>query len=101
MDPPRQDLKVGDLVNGNPISMIDEYDGQVCVVDLRGIKALADVIPGMGALTSFTFGDKQCRLYCCGMGALTMTTEMTEADFSWKLEPHEAQIVAAFLPKCT
>jgi hypothetical protein len=46
----------------------------------------------MGALSSFTFGDKQ---------AVTMTTEMTDANFSGKLNPHEAQIVAAFLPKCT
>jgi hypothetical protein len=46
----------------------------------------------MGALSSFTFGAKQ---------AVTMTTEMTDANFSGKLNPHEAQIVAAFLPKCT
>jgi hypothetical protein len=45
-----------------------------------------------GALSSFTFGDKQ---------AVTMTTEMTEINFSGKLFPHEAQVVAAFLPKCT
>jgi hypothetical protein len=57
-----------------------------------GIIAIADVIPGMGALSSFTFGDKQ---------AVTMTTEMADANFSGKLNPHEAQIVAAFLPKCT
>jgi hypothetical protein len=37
------------------------------------------------------FGDKQ---------VVTMTTEMTEADFSGKLESHEVQIIAAFLPKC-
>jgi hypothetical protein len=53
---------------------------------------IADAIKDMGALSSFTFGDKQ---------AVTMTTEMTDANYSGKLEPHEAQIVAAFLPKCT
>jgi hypothetical protein len=46
----------------------------------------------MGALTKLTFGDKR---------VVTMTTEMTEANFSGKLESYEAQIVAAFLPKCT
>jgi hypothetical protein len=46
----------------------------------------------MGALSIFTFGDKQ---------VLTMTTVMTDANFSGKLESYEAQIVAAFLPKCT
>jgi hypothetical protein len=45
-----------------------------------------------GSLTKLMFGDKQ---------VVTMTTEMTEANFSGKLESHEAQIVAAFLPNCT
>ena len=45
----------------------------------------------MGALSSFTFGDKQ---------VITMTTEMTEANFGGRLFGYEAQIVAAFLPKC-
>ena len=44
-----------------------------------------------GALTSLTFGDKL---------AVTMTATMAEADFSGKLNGYEAQIVAAFLPKC-
>jgi hypothetical protein len=30
-----------------------------------------------------------------------MTTDMTEGNFSGKLESYEVQIVAAFLPKCT
>jgi hypothetical protein len=45
-----------------------------------------------GAISTLTFGDKQ---------AVTMTTEMTEANFSGKLYSSDAQIVAAFLPKCT
>jgi hypothetical protein len=32
---------------------------------------------------------------------VTMTTDMTEGNFSGKLESSEAQIFAAFLPKCT
>jgi hypothetical protein len=59
---------------------------------MSGVIALADAIGDMRALSNFTFGDKQ---------AVTMTTEMTNANFSGKLKPHEAQIVAAFLPKCT
>jgi hypothetical protein len=44
-------------------------------------------------MLKLTFGDKQ---------AVTMTTDMTEANFScWKPKSHEAQILAAFLPKCT
>jgi hypothetical protein len=62
------------------------------VTDMSGVTALADAIPDMGALTKVTFGDRQM---------VTMTTEMTEANFGGKLMSHEAQIVAAFLPKCT
>jgi hypothetical protein len=48
----------------------------------------------MRAISTLTFGDRQ---------AVTMTTEMAEANFSRKFFyiPIEAQIVAAFLPKCT
>ena len=61
-------------------------------VDLSGVIALANTIPTMGALETITFGDKQ---------AVTMKTDMTEADFSSKqLGASGAIIVAAFLPKC-
>jgi hypothetical protein len=52
----------------------------------------ANICHDKGALTTLTFGDKQ---------VVTMTTEMTEANFSGKLESYEARIVTAFLPKCT
>ena len=51
----------------------------------------ADGVPTIRAMATITFGDKQ---------AVTMTTTMTEADFSGKLKGYEAHIVAAFLPKC-
>jgi Ran GTPase-activating protein (RanGAP) involved in mRNA processing and transport len=53
---------------------------------------LAAEIADNGTLTKLTFGETQ---------VVTMTTEMTEANFSGKLKSYEAQIVAAFLPKCT
>jgi hypothetical protein len=53
---------------------------------------MADTHSDNRAISKLTFGDKQ---------TVTMTTEMREANFSGKLESHEAQIVAAFLPKCT
>ena len=59
--------------------------------DMSGIIAISDAIPTMGALVTVTFGDKQ---------AVTMTATMAEADFRGKLNSYEAQIVAAFLPKC-
>ena len=56
-----------------------------------GAIMLAPEIVANGALATITFGDKQ---------AVTMTTAMTEADFSGKLNGYEANIVAAFLQKC-
>jgi hypothetical protein len=61
-------------------------------VDAKDAIVVAEYMKDNGALTKVTFGDRQM---------VTMTTEMTEANFSGKLESHEVQIVAAFLPKCT
>ena len=59
----------------------------------EGAIALADGIKNNGALETITFGDKQ---------AVTMQTNMTEADLSdgKELGASGAIIVAAFLPKC-
>jgi hypothetical protein len=57
----------------------------------EGAIALANAIPDMRAMTKLTVGDQQ---------PVTMTTEMTAADFSGKFRSCEARIVAAFLPKC-
>ena len=54
---------------------------------------IANDIKDMRAMSSFTFGDRQ---------AVTMTTTMTEMDFSGKgLGVSEAILISAFLPKCT
>jgi hypothetical protein len=63
-----------------------------CDGDMSGVIALADAIPDMEALAKLTFGDWH---------VVTLTTKMTEANFSGKLQSREAKIVAAFLPKCT
>jgi hypothetical protein len=65
-------------------------------IDMSGIIALADVIPDMGALSTFTFsGDYS------SSQPITMETTMTEADFSGKeLGVSGGMMVAAFLPKC-
>ena len=65
-------------------------------VDMSGVTALADVISGMGAMSKFTFsGDFS------DSKPVTMTTTMTEADFSGKaLGVSGSMMVAAFLPKC-
>jgi hypothetical protein len=62
---------------------------------MSGIITLADVIPDMRALSTFTFsGDYDS-------GHVTMETTMTEADFSGKkLGVSGGMMVAAFLPKC-
>ena len=74
---------------GNPDGWGSQDDHYKTCMD--GVIALSDGIKNNGALATITFGDKQ---------AVTMTTTMTEADFSDKLRGYEAHIVAAFLPKC-
>jgi hypothetical protein len=69
---------------------LDMSGKSMCAED--AIMLAAEII-GNGAMTSLTFGDKQ---------VITMTAEMTEANFSGKLNiSYEAQIAWAFLPKCT
>jgi hypothetical protein len=72
--------------------------GDEIELDMRGKMSgagdaimLAAEIVDNGVLTKLMFGDQQ---------PVTMTTAMTEANFSGKLKSYEAQIVAAFLPKC-
>jgi hypothetical protein len=61
----------------------------------EGLIAVTNAIKDMGALTKLAFGDKHV------VTIMTMTTAMTEANFSGRLKSYEAHIVAAFLPKCT
>jgi hypothetical protein len=83
-------LKANSVLTELNISNCADYTGDS---DGPGFaQELAVGISGNGALTKLTFGDKQM---------VTMTTVTTEASFSGKLESYEAQIVAAFLPKCT
>jgi Ran GTPase-activating protein (RanGAP) involved in mRNA processing and transport len=60
-------------------------------LDEECAQILAPAIKNNRVLMTLTFGDKQ----------VTMTTDMTEANFRGKLKSHEALLVAAFLPKCT
>jgi hypothetical protein len=64
--------------------------------DMSGIIALAGVIPGMGAISKFTFrGDDDNK-------SVTMQNTMTVADLSGKgLGISGAIMLSAFLPKCT
>jgi hypothetical protein len=51
MKPPRESLKVGDLVDGNPVVEIYS-DGDIKIMYISGIIALANAIKDMGALSS-------------------------------------------------
>jgi Ran GTPase-activating protein (RanGAP) involved in mRNA processing and transport len=72
------------------------FDGDNDFGDMSGVAALVDAMPGMGAISQFTFsGDGD------GNTPVTMEISMTEADFSAKaLGTSGAIMVAAFLPKC-
>jgi hypothetical protein len=51
MKPPRESLKVGDLVDGNPV--VEIYcDGDIKTMYISGIIALANAIKDMGAISS-------------------------------------------------
>eukprot|EP00935_MAST-01C_sp_MAST-1C-sp1_P000186 g186.t1 len=67
--------------------------------DMSGVIAISNAIPTMGALATITFGDTFDH---DKDGTVTLSTSMTEADFSSKnLGPSGAvHIVAAFFPKC-
>jgi hypothetical protein len=80
------------LIREDSNKSLSEIELSSRYLDAKDASVVAEYIKDSGAMTKLTFGNKQ---------VLTMTTEMTEADFSGKLESYEAQIVAAFLPKCT
>jgi hypothetical protein len=72
-------------ISSNDLGEDSNYDQ-----DMSGVIALADVIPGMGALSQFIFS------------GVTMETSMSVVDFSRKgLGISGAIILSAFLPKCT
>jgi hypothetical protein len=53
-------------------------------------------------LSKFTLGDALAGSAASHRDqAVTMTTEMTEANFGGRLKQYETQLVASFLPKCT
>jgi hypothetical protein len=58
MEPPREDLKLGDLVDGNPV--VDIYsDGDIKIQDASGLIAIANAIPDMGAMTSLNLASNR------------------------------------------
>jgi hypothetical protein len=76
MKAPRKGIKVGELIDGNPVIEQEDSGGNIKVVQLDGIKAIAGAIPDMRALTKFDISKNDL---------------MTEG----------AKIIAAILPKCT
>jgi hypothetical protein len=58
MKPPRKGLKVGDLVDGNPITEFYS-DGDIKIMYLSGIIALAGAIKDMGALIKLDISNNQ------------------------------------------
>jgi len=47
---PREGIKVGDIIDGNPVIKEKDSDGEIRILQLDGIKALADGIKNNGAL---------------------------------------------------
>jgi hypothetical protein len=85
----------GNILNP-PVHDVIRYTKPITCYPFPGITALANAIPDMGALSSFTFsGDYS------SSKPVTMETTMTKADYSGKaLGVSGGMMVAAFLPKC-
>jgi hypothetical protein len=73
---PRKGIKIGELIDGNPVIEEEDSDGEVRIRQLDGSRAIASAIPDMGAMTSLNLASNS-------------------------LGVEGAKIVAAFLPKCT
>ena len=73
---PREGTQVGDLIDGNPVLAGKDRDGEVEILRLDGIKALADSVTNNEALTSLDLARNS-------------------------LEAGGARQVAVALPKCT
>jgi hypothetical protein len=97
-------LKSNKIMTALNISSNDmTFDGED-LGNISGLAALADAIPCMRALSTFTFsGDNEDHPSpSYDSKPVTMETAMTEADFSGKdLGKSGAIMAAAFLPKCT
>jgi hypothetical protein len=52
MKAPRKGIKVGELIDGKPVSGEEDSDGYIKVLQLDGIKAIAGAIPDMRAILS-------------------------------------------------
>jgi Leucine-rich repeat (LRR) protein len=73
---PRKGIKIGELIDGNPVIEKEDSDGEVRIRQLDGIRAIASAIPDMGALTSLNLSSNN-------------------------LSIEGAKIIADILPKCT
>jgi hypothetical protein len=62
MQPPRKSLKIGDLVDGNPVVEIFS-DGDIKIMYISGIIALASAIKDMGAMTSLNLASNDICSY--------------------------------------
>ena len=76
--PPREGLKVGDLVDGKPIVEIYS-DGDIKVQDLSGVTAISDAIPTMGALTRLNLSNNEINYNLNGEAAAAPGKALADA----------------------
>jgi hypothetical protein len=97
---PKPGMAIGDLVDGNPITHIHSNGTDVDVMIYDGIRAIANAIPDMGALSTLIFGGdkyKKDRAWVTPAPA-TLKVGMTEANFSNKnLGAGGAIIISAWI----
>jgi hypothetical protein len=49
---PKKGIKVGELIDGNPVTKEEDSDGEIRILQLHGIRAIANAIKDMRAISS-------------------------------------------------
>jgi hypothetical protein len=86
MEPPREGLKIGDLVDGDPVAEIHEVYGEIYIkiTYVSGIIAIADAIPDMAALIKLDIS-KNCIGTVQG-GELQRICLASDIELAWQTE---------------
>jgi hypothetical protein len=75
---PRKGIKVGELIDGNPVIKEEDRDGEIKICKLVGIRAIASAIPDMGALSSLNLANNNIGMLSEEDGWTAVSTDTYE-----------------------
>jgi hypothetical protein len=58
---PRKGIKIGELVDGNPVIKEEDSNGEIKILHLNGIRAIARAVSDMGAISVKVYGLKKAQ----------------------------------------